>query len=246
MKATILIQGIGLIYHKDDGLWKVLFPFEECHTVKFKESFSDPGISLAGLTSQVRIKTVNPTSSFEVGDFDDVLDLTADRAHQEGVNLKDNPAPFVLLTVENAHFTIMHSTFCRYHLIDGLGPISKLKQIAYTVKGNIECDSLIVEADGVSGFPKKFDQNIDLIFNNECPPGSSGSVSDLRLLYDVIKDARNNDLKLTIERDPEQKPQATPTSPILSVLSRADNNCRPGEEGLPCNVFKATKPGNLP
>lgn len=261
MKATIFIRGVGMVF-EDEGVWKVIFPFDECHTVKFKESDQDPGISLAAPGGgKVSIRAVEPSSSFAVGDdFDDFIDLTADKAHCEGVVLKDKPDPFVLLSIQNARLSVGEHTFCRYHLLDGDYPVSELKEVAYSAKAEIESRQLVVEAEGVEGFPKTFDgaDSIVLTFDNICPPEEDDDdetdedlqeepVSDLKLLYGIMQDARGNGKEFTIDRAEDEKPgNAPPPEPGTPGLSQRDNdNLLPGEPGLPCNVVKGEKPRNM-
>lgn len=248
-KITIVVRGISLIYHKNDGLWRVLFPFDDCHTIKFKTPQNGAGVSLTIPGLKVRAKANGPTSVFKVGDrFEDFLDLTGEGVHENGLKPKggaDRPA--VLLTMQNAEFSLGEPTNSDFQFIDAGVPIGPFRQVAYSGKAVIECKELVIEADGVTGFPQTFDQDgTQLVFDNICFPDPDPFESDLKLLYTIIEDAGGTGKEFTVDRPDDQKP-----SPFESPHTEADdftgfgqedNNVRPLiDEGLPCNVFKASE-----
>lgn len=247
--VTIFIKGIAMFYHKGDGLWKVLFPFDECHTVKLITPNNGNGDSLGiGAGATVRIKTINPTSKFDIDpNFDTFLDLTSENAHKEGVKLKTNNAnPFVLLTIENAKVSVGESTRCRFQLQEGNTGLTPFTHIAYSAKATIESEKIEIEVGG--SVVDDFDQTVIIVFDNLCPTENPNNpVSDLILLYDVIEDSSGNGNEFTIDRHPEEKPGAALiTDPILSAMGINDNNVLPFAPGLPCNVVKAGKSNDLP
>lgn len=246
MKATILINGIALFYHKGDGLWKVLFPFDKCHTVKLLTPDNGTGVSLGtGEGSQVRIKATGAASKFDIDpNFADFLDLTSDNAHSSGVKLKDDANPFVLLTIESAKVSVGTHTLCRFQLFDanenvGLTPF---RRIAYSGKAEIDSEKIEIEINGNVEHSFEHD-NIVIAFDNLCPTEDpKNPVSDLILLYDVIEDASGSGKEFTVDRHPDEKPGAAlVTGPILGLLGPVDNNPAVFLPGLPCNVFKAGK-----
>lgn len=253
MKATIFIRGIGMI-HEKDGAWGILFPFDDCHTVKFSTGEDDEGseaISLAPSAREVRVQAVNPESVFRAGEgFEEFLDITSNVAHKDGVKLKtDDDLPFILLKIENAEFSIASHTFCRYQLLSGSNVLTEPKAIAYSGKAEIIAESIVIDAAGVEGFPKTFDQDIEILFDNICPPSmalisNAEPVSDLNLLYNVVEDVTEPGKKLIIDRDPSQKPGSIVLEPGFGGIGLGDlDNVLPGQKGLPCNMVKATKFG---
>jgi hypothetical protein len=246
-RTTIFIRGISMFYHKGDGLWKVLFPFDKCHTVKFITPNNVAGDSLGvGAGARVRIKAVNPTSKFDINpNFDHFLDITSEKAHKNGVKLKADAKPFVLLTIESAKVSVGRDTHCKYQLFDGTTGLSSFNEIAYSGKAIIESEGIEIEINGevVDGL----NQDAVLVFNNICDTEDPNNpVSDLILLYDVIEDASGSGKKFTIDRDPTQKPGAAAVTPsILDAIGPKDNDPSPFFRGLPCNVVKASKSNNL-
>jgi hypothetical protein len=245
-KVEIFFRGIGMIHHKDDGLWRVLFPFDDCHTVKFTSTFSEKEFSLASPGRNVRIRAVEPTSVFKIGErFDDFLDIASEVSHQDGVRIKDEEGtPFVLLTMENAEMLVGSHTYCRYQLLDKTNVLTHPKEIAYSGKAVIEAKSVVVEADGVDGFPLTFDEDARISFDNICLQNAlhpnNQPISDLELLYDAIEDAAEPGKKVTIDRDPAQKPEVLKTDLNFAGITDLDN-ILPGQKGLPCNVVKASR-----
>lgn len=256
-KVTAFFRGSGGFYEKGDGLWRILYPFDDCHTVRFKLSEEEKGISLAAPGREIRIKVENPVSRFEIGErFDDFLDLTSEVAHKDGVKLKDAEQPEgVLILVENAKLSVGEHTSCRFQLLQSKTDniLTAPKEIAYSAKIEIEGEKIIIEADGAEDFPRSFEQgNVEIIFDNTCPPTEDEEdesnvepISDLALLYTLIEDVNDPKKTLTIARDPAQMPGALIINPASFAGSRRLDNVRPGEKGLPCNIVKISKPTNM-
>ncbi|HVE55343.1 MAG TPA: hypothetical protein VNB22_00845 [Pyrinomonadaceae bacterium] len=258
--VRIIIRGIALAYFKQgQDIWKVLFPFDDCHLVKFKLSENEAGVPLAGTGRQIRIRAENPTSAFEIGDnFGEFLDITSKHSHQNGIKPKGSLADkSVLLSIENAKFSVFEFTRCRFQLMDDENVTIPPKVIGYSGKAEITGEKVIVEAEGVSGFPKTFDQDGLIIFDNICPRnleeqiGPDGEIhmlaedqpSDFEKLYEIVEDASEPDKKFVVDRDPTQKPGAVEA--VFTGFSFQDNVVE-GEPGLPCNIFVASVADSLP
>jgi hypothetical protein len=241
MKATIFIKGIGMIYSEENE-WKILFPFDDCHTVKYKTSESEDAVSLAAPGRTVRIRAAQPTSVFKVGArFDDFLDITSSVAHKDGIRLKAaGELPTVLLTIENAEFSVASHTFCRYQMLSSTQVLTHPREIAYSGKAEIDAGEITVETDD-GEFQQTFNNDVIILFDNIClnPGDGTEPVSDMKLLYDVIEDASEPGKQFTIDRDPAQKPGALLVDPNFTGFGDLDN-VAPGKEGLPCNVVKAS------
>lgn len=189
--VNILIKGIAMSYHKGDGLWKVIFPFGECHKIKFKETKDEPGIALAENNRRIRITTENANSAFEIGNnYNDFLDLTAEYSHVNGVKLlpewEDHGN---LMTLENARLSVDEHTENEHLMLRKNIVTMAPTKIGYSYKAEIESERVIVDVDNHPDFPKVFDQDCTLIFDNDCDQGETRKISDFQMVYNIIEDA---------------------------------------------------------
>lgn len=144
MNIKIIIKGLAICYHKNDGVWKIIFPFDNDHKINFnfkktrtaessagnigeiemsqiitEELVSRP-ISLAAGNREISIEAINALSpSNPEGDgFSEFIDLTANYSHSNGVKLKDDwRSRGVLMKIPNATFFMEQSTSKEFLLI---------------------------------------------------------------------------------------------------------------------------------
>ena len=247
-KITIIIQGIAISYHKNDGLWKILFPFGDFHMVEFKERSSSDGISLAQSGCNIRITTANAQSSFEAGDdYRDFLDLTDEYSHSSGVKLKqDWQDRAVLMSVENARFLVHKYTDYEHFMLRDTNVTSVPKKIAYSGKFEIEAESIAVYVDDHPEFPKVFDDVCTLVFDNDCHDDTPKTTSDFVMVYNVIEDVEDPALQFTVDTIPSNSYERIYPGAIRA--SQTDKVCYrdPVNKGLPCHIVKISKSVELP
>ena len=245
--VNIIIKGIAMVYHKDDGLWKIIFPFGEGHEIKFKEGFEDLGIPLAGEAREIRILTENASSSFEIDEnYYDFLDLTADYSHENGVRLKDDwREKTVLMTIENAKLSVYEYTETEHMMLKGNNVTFAPTKICYSGQASINCEKVVIEVDNHPLFPKIFEQSCTLIFDNDCEAGATREISDFDMVYRVVEDK-----EAVAERFVVTKVAEDIDYPIVvgTVLDGEDNeiNRDPLRTGLPCHLVRVSKPEELP
>lgn len=243
-KITVDIKGIAMIYHKGDGIWKILFPFDGCHTVKFSSSLDAGEISLAG-QSHVRVITENPLSRFGIGsNYDAFLDMTADYMHEDGVKAKsDWQQKGVLLAIENAVFSVDEMTKSKYRVTEEGKTKKDFAYIGYSGKAEIESEKVTVEVPGLAGFPRVFDEDCRLVFDNDCRQFDLRETSDFQMFYSLIEDRINPGRQFTTERDAVVQSEESQSSTFPPM---EDTNPAPDEEGLPCHQVIIGDPPLLP
>src|ERR1041384_6121142 len=115
--VCIYFGGLGMAYKKPKGnedRWHVLFPFDDCHSVKFSyEPQGGPSVfygHLANQGAQIEIRGNNVKSrTGSTPNFNKyVFDMTAPETHSK-VQLNENwDKKGVLLTMENAVFSVFN------------------------------------------------------------------------------------------------------------------------------------------
>lgn len=169
MNIKFIIKGLAICYHKDDGVWRIIFPFDEDHIINFtlkktkilesaaenlgefplnrivKEETTFQSISLAAANRRISIETVNALipDKLESGDFSEFIDMTANYSHFNGVKLKDNwQERGVLMTLPNATLFMEKSTLSSFILApQNLSVGVDLGTIGEVVGGNVSLDS---------------------------------------------------------------------------------------------------------
>jgi hypothetical protein len=244
-KVNIIIKGISMIYHKDDDIWKILFPFGECHLLKFKQNENDPGLALASPNRQIEITAQNASSEFEIGEsYSDFLDLTAEYSHANGVKLQsgwENRA--VLMTLENAKISVDDHTENPHILLKGSTVMLEPTNIGYSAKAEIEGDEVIVNVSNHPDFPKVFDQDCTLIFDNDCGEGETRQVSDFQMVYSVIE-IMTSEEQFTVETISKNSdlPIVAGTKFEGEIKEKYKDSL---VDGLPCHIVKISKTENL-
>jgi hypothetical protein len=242
--VNIIITGIAMTYHKEDGIWKVLFPIGDCHEIKFKESENEPGIALAQANRQIQITAQNPSSEFEIADnYSDFLDLTGEYAHSDGVRLKDDWSEnAVLMSIGNAKLSVYKYTTTEHMMLKENRVTLPPTQIGYSAQAVINGERVVVNVDNHPEFPKTFEEDCTLIFDNDCGEGDSREISDFDLVYKVVEgtDAAAERCVVTKVSDSVDVPIEVGT-----VFDKDDDSRDPFARGLPCHIVKVSKSENL-
>jgi hypothetical protein len=250
-EINIIIRGIAMSYHKNDGLWKVIFPFGECHKIKFKEGETDAGIALAEGNRQIRVIAENAVSTFEIGDnYDNFLDLTASYSHVNGVKMIDGWEEHgVLMSIENGKFSVDEQTETEHLMVKGNSVTFAPAQIGYSGKVEINSEKITVEVDNHPEFPKVFEQDCTIIFDNDCEQGDTRLTSDFDMVYNVVEGVTQEgvaqDERFVVAKVPEN-----PVSPIVVGTifegEQGNKNKDPFARGLPCHLVTISKTDYLP
>jgi hypothetical protein len=240
-KVKIIIKGIAMSYHKNDGLWKVLFPFGNGHEIKFKENPNDEGISLKEKGRKISITANNASSSFEIGsNYNDFLDLTADYSHSNGIKLKsDWSDATVLTTIENAKFSVDEYTEQDHLLMKDDVVMLEPKRIGYSGKVEIECDQLVINVTNHPDFPKTYESDCVLTFDNDCDQDVRRIGTDLELVYNAVEDAKETKLQFTVIKVPDNL-----NAPIIRGTP-IDSNDKDPFSRLPCHMVRISDSDNL-
>ena len=245
--VNIIIKGIAMTYHKEDNVWKIIFPIGECHEIKFKESPDQPGISLAEGKQQIQITTENAVSGFEIdANYQDFLDLTGDYSHLNGVKLKDDwNENAVLMTIENAKLSVCEYTETEHLLLKGDEVTFAPAKIGYSAQAQIISERVIVNVDNHPDFPKVLDEDCTLIFDNDCEQGETREISDFDLVYNVVEDINAAAERFIVTKVPENIDFPISVGTVFD--SRTDEKSKdPFARGLPCHIIRVSRPENLP
>jgi hypothetical protein len=271
-KFTIIIRGIAASYMKDDA-WKVLFPFDNCHSVKLKVGdigilgadgtniSTDPtgGIVLGQRGVSIDVSVTDPvTRTAEGDDYNDFLDLTGEGVHEALMpKSRMDKMDAVMLTMGNAEFSVLDHVAEPYRLVSE--DITTESTTSYQKIGNcgvasIEGSELKVRVVGLEAgsFSMSFTEDVTIAFDNECYDQTAISSGDLEMLYAVIRDADEESRKFKMEVEEVAQPaMAGAGSSTVSVAGGVpvpeDPLMDPGPTGgLPCNKFRISKPGDLP
>lgn len=245
-KVNIIIKGVAMSYHKSDGVWKIIFPFGECHKVKFKEKEASPGIALAGKNRRIRITTENPHSAFEIGDgYNDFLDLTADYSHANGVKMQSGwDERAVLMTMENARLSAAEYTETKHLMVKANIVTLEPKKIGYSYKAEIESEKVIVDVDNHPEFPRVFDKDSTIIFDNDCHQAETRKVSDFEMVYNVVEDAIGKNERFVVAKVPEELESSFAAGTVFE--GAADKRYKDSYiDGLPCHGIRISKIDNL-
>jgi hypothetical protein len=246
-KITIIVQGIAISYHKNDGLWKILFPFGDSHLIKFKETLNDNGLSLAKSNRYIRITAENAESSFAAGDnYKDFLDLTDEYSHSNGVRLKEDwEEKAVLMSVENAKFSVHKYTDYEHFMLKDTVVTSVPRKMGYSGKFEIISESITVHVDDHPEFPKVFDADCTLIFDNDCYDDKPKTRGDFEMVYNVIEDSQNSARQFTVAAVPDNRDESISPGATFIPQTEEAGYRDPLNKGLPCHLVKISKTESL-
>lgn len=244
--VNIIITGIAMTYHKGDGIWKTLFPFGECHEVKFKENGTAPGIPLASANRQIRVTTENAASEFEIGkNYSAFLDLTADYSHTNGVTVKNDWAQrAVLMSIENAQLSVHEYTKTEHLMLKANEVTFAPSLIGYSAKATINGERVIVEVDDHPDFPKIFEEDCTLIFDNDCQLGDTRDISDFDMVYSIVEPISEEE-RFIVSKLPENLDFPVVVGTLLDLPALNDIK-DPFVGGLPCHMVVVSQPDELP
>jgi hypothetical protein len=243
-KVKIIIKGIAMSYHKGDGIWKFIFPFEEghekhCHNLKFT-GVDGKAVPLAQAGRKVVITAVNPKSEFGIGaGYEEFLDLTADYSHENGILKKDKwENQSVFMSIENAVFSLHERTKSRYSLEINGKTTKESDYIGYSGIAEIEAERVNVEISGLDIV--SIDKDATIIFDNTCQEKRERDNADFQMLYYAVEDKSAAGKEFTLKRDSRDMPKGFDTALVIM------DNAKPGEIGLPCNKVRVSEPDDLP
>jgi hypothetical protein len=242
--VNIIIKGIAMTYHKGDGIWKILFPIGDGHEIRFKENENEPGTPLAEANRQIQITAQNPTSQFEIDDsYSDFLDLTGDYAHSNGVRLKNDWSEnAVLMSIENAKMSVYESTTTEHMLLKENRVTFAPAQIGYSAQAVIISETVTVNVDNHPDFPKTFEDDCTLIFDNDCGEGAQRKISDFDLVYQVVEAIDAAEERYVVTKVPESIDYQIV---VGTVFDKDDDSKDPFARGLPCHLVRVSKSENL-
>lgn len=247
-KFTFFIEGIGLIHQKVDmadptkSKWKIIFPFDGCHQVKF--SYPKNGVYKTEVFGKpktiISISVSDQTSKHEKGDnFGKFLDLSRSDLHGKNIILKRNwDSHSALLEIPFARFSLKEETYSKFVAKGGgLSSPIDLGSIGYSAKASIAGKTLTVKATekGTVIFNESFNSDSILKIDNNCGGQPPTNETDLKELYKhIIKDKGNESKMFKVERNP---PVNLPPSKRRKAPLKVDNtNVEPGIAGVPCHV----------
>jgi len=259
---TIITKGVGACYIKDDA-WKILFPFDTCHTVKLGFGVNgeepDTGTSFGGKGVRIDVSVTDPlTRTAKGSDFDNFLDLTGSGAHADITTkgeLEDMNA--VLVSLGNAVLGVKEHTPESFRLIDR--DETRVTSTTFQKTGDsgqifIEGGVLTIQVTGLgTSHTLTFSEDTTIIIDNDCLEAPANiEFGDMDMLYDILADGVEEDRKLKMEK--EKAPASATTLPQsvgvamngtvseVAVLSPLESPT----SGLPCNMFHISKTLRLP
>jgi len=255
-KFKIIIKGIALSYIKKDNVWRLLFPFDRCHTVKLKLDEHDPGISLASPGALIDVTTGANTLSKggAKSTYRNFLDLTADRMHDDGLVLRDDwEKSAVRMKIANALFSVYEMTKTRIAVTEDGEEKIPADYIGDTGLAEIESDELIIKVSGAKNFSMRFTADTTVTFYNDCDNTSEIAFTDMAMLYWVVKDKEKPRRQFSVAEEGAQRSSITPAAQP-SVMPGGPQVATPdgraervmGVAGLPCHKVRVSDSGDFP
>lgn len=260
-KIAIIITGIALSYQKEN-LWKVLFPFNECHKIKYRYftdgQWSHPSVPLASPNRRIEIRPTLPTTAHSIGNYyNDFIDFTGSYAHNGGLDLLDWYNHGILLTIPNASFGIFEfiNTKCVLEETTSspnptvFGPeiagYSAIAHIETSPQGYVD----LVQIDGGEELVlQNFSADTYLWFDNNCDQDTP--TSDTFMLYNLVKGKGADSRRFSSERDPADHLSPYPfpgsKSNFFDFFNTNPENSSVASDGVPCHKFRASQSDDLP
>ena len=241
---NIIIKGIGICYLKNvqgKDVFRVLFPFNECHSVKFSYETGGRTVFVGHLgkaKSKIEVTATSAASNLAsvTEQFrTEVFDLTAGKAE-----LTTHPQIYpkagldergVVLTIPSVSFDVRHTL--RYfdvnspekmiiYVADSDGaPDQIINDLAHSITGQILLGAggtVSVKTDEGNIFTSRPDSACTLIFDNDCkevthkPDGSYKN--DMEMLYELVEEPGHTTRKFFVsgrEKNPTPKIEAAGT-----------------------------------
>lgn len=248
--VNIIIKGVALCYRKD-GMWKVLFPFDTCHKVKFSYRKDDnPAVKLSNLAKANNVIEVtasgaaDPDQSASSNYRQHILDLTSPGMHSRISRKTDWNQKAVLMTIENAKLHIydyiQDHTGRPVPLVDTERPSEPqtLDMVGHSVRAEISLNNagiVRVRSEGRDILTTDPGASYTLTFDNDCKEPRPGK-NDMEMLYKAIEEPGKPWRMLLVGgRGSSQKDGIIPfTDPPMP------------EEGKPCLAVGTGDPTDLP
>ncbi|HEY0428336.1 MAG TPA: hypothetical protein VGC76_11180 [Pyrinomonadaceae bacterium] len=252
----VLIKGVAICYKKDN-LWKILFPFDDCHSVKLSYKTGTREVFLGHFgQAKGKIEIITNQAAFppqSSGEFDhEVVNLTdAGVTHQSIVPKSGWDSKGILLTIQNANFDVKNRLEDFPEAIAGLDifltdrnvdkKFGENEHIAHSVEAKIqlsENEFVKVNIGRTELFTTEPGNTYNLIFDNDCDkPLKAPKRNDMEMFYELIEEPNDRSRKFVVEGRPKH---GTPTP-------KSNRNEPPDLlQGKPCLVVKASKGDQLP
>jgi hypothetical protein len=253
---------------KDDA-WKVLFPFNDCHTLRLRVGAdlglynekidSNAGIPLGNAGNRIEISVSEPLTRTAQGeDYDRFLDLTGPGVH-EGLTTRSNLIDLdaVLMSIDGAQFSPYDYADAGYRLVnrDGSRASSAFQKVGDSGKAVLLGTELTIRVTGPeTNFSMIFSEDTTVVFDNNCVDGSESAFGDIDMLYDVICDSTAISTRFMLEKEASVILSASSAVGVSTANGRTatttvapiQHNPSPNGRGLPCNMFQISKPDGLP
>jgi hypothetical protein len=254
---TITFRGVAIGYKKGE-VWKVLFPFNSCHTVKFLVREPDTGeetlidnFGNAGNRIDLQAGAAVRNSSSPIHFDPNLYDLTSAKTHGSLVRANNWSDRGVVLTLGPAEFSVVDYLQdpdpygSSPWLTDGKQewPIERL---VHSVKATLvleDGDSLNVISEGSTKLTTGADSDHDLIFDNDCPDLVANK-NDMHMFYQVVEDGHDPSRRFWIKG----KGSALPSKQTAQDIDRKKPRSNPPNlaGGKPCLFVVASSAENLP
>jgi hypothetical protein len=262
MKANVQIKGIGIWYYRNDGKFRVFFPFDLNHNVRLSIN-GEQAIPLAHPNQRVNIVVTNPMAAPDP-DMSALMDITEkDKAHVEVKAFIDqvNLAPAhrgVLLVMDKGKYSQAYPTKCRWGLRQKNGN-KELEPREITYSGQLDLEGTDIRFEFVPPIAAPTIHDGDrIVFDNECAPQNADESADFQMIYSILFDKHSPGTEFAIRRHPDDEP--TLWTLLLDWLRRIvggdtssegkakmfNNNPVRFQKGLPCNNLKASASDDLP
>jgi hypothetical protein len=222
-KFTIITRGIAASYRKDD-VWKLLFPFNECHQVRLQigdvsvannsnNKGNDSGLPLGQKGVKIEVSVTDPqTETCEGENYNDFLDLTGEGMHKElAAKFPMDEMNAVLMSIGNAKFSVLDYLDHRCRLVNQTNAeaVTPFQKIGNCGIAEIEGGELTIRVTGLSGgpFSMVFSEDATIAFDNECYENPASQKGDLEMLYDILHDTYKDAVRFQIEVEQVTKPE---------------------------------------
>lgn len=251
-------------------VWTLLFPFDECHSLKFKYSLDGkdrPFGFVAHLARPEAVVTVSTdlatSSAGSDTDFDEhVLDLTSPKdwgTHAELKMVSGWKEKGALMTIENATFHVLDYFENENNKAPFLKGSNKteieIDKLAHHVYAEIDLGPtgiLTIDAGGGKPLYESTPGTDALLwFDNDCEVDET-ITSDLDMLYSLAEDTDDSTKKFQVIGKPSLQPSppnnengADPVAPDDSTIEVSPTGKLPNLD-KPCMFVKVGEPANLP
>ena len=254
MKITVIVKGIGLTYMKD-GLWKVVYPVDSCHQLKFAyQKNAEKVVELGSLAAPgrvINIATTKATSqSGTAKDLEEFVDLTADYSHKEIVFKDDWRKVATEMILNNAVLSVGSLANSKF-AVERDGEITHPPGIFGAVlKAEIEIGDggkldIVIDGNSFKSFDYEPEASYTLIFDNDCHRLENINLMsteeyDFQMYYNIIQDAEDPKTEIALVSPPEEANSSEPDAGEDSEPSTDKPADEPPPE-YPCWIAYSSK-----